>query len=438
MKKILFFSFYNKLDIEVHPGVAVLSAALKANGYQTKLQPYFYYDEERFTGMIRHFDPDFICISATHMAVEQVRKLAKFLKSATEAPVLLGGVFPILDRNLAASIEGVDAVCVGEGVEGLLQYISGIHPAVNIMYPGSSSVVDKGWSSRPTGELDYRLFWDELPEHRRSLNKLDYWTSFTCEYGCAFCCNKEIRELTGLRTKPRQDMECSIRTIKELTKTCGAKKVHFRDPLVIGKRDLQWAKVFLPMYSEEIGLPYTVNIRADVMEEELVQLLKETGCRLVKMGLESGSEWLRNKVLRKGETDQQFLDASALLRKYGIKLSLNAMLGIPHETMETARMTLEMMEQLNPDKRFLHIFQPWPGVRMDSSLVPFIRYERFPALNDSIVAGRTFRDDISEYGLDPVKAAAEYVLTPVLDQVSFPYLLALEWQQAFHESGESE
>lgn len=428
--KVMFFSFHNKFEAEIHPGIAVLSAVLKSEGHDVKLQPYFYYDENCFKQAVSSYKPDLIGLSATHMAVEQVKKLSVLLKRITDVPVILGGVFPILEPQKAIAIENIDAICIGDGCKGIVEFLNGQHPATNFVYKNMERGRVQTYSEAPLPMLDYDVFWDGFDIKGDYPAKLDYWTSFTCEFGCAFCCNMKLRKLTGQKNKPRHDIACLINNIKELSKSYKSKKIQFRDPLFIGPEDISWINEFLPIYAREIGLPYSANIRADVLDENLAKLLSETGCYLLKMGLESGSEELRNKVLHKGETDEQFRKACRAAHKAGIRVSLNAMLGIPYENVETAKKTVSFMKELEPDKTFLHLFQPWPGLCLDQEIEKYIKYLKFPALNDSVVSGRKFKKDINAIDTN---IRNEFVLTPVLDQPAFSYKQALEIQQKFHE-----
>ncbi|WP_066501596.1 B12-binding domain-containing radical SAM protein [Abyssisolibacter fermentans] len=431
--RILFFSFYNKFDIDIHPGVAVLSAALKKHGHKTKLQPYFYYDEEIFKKTLSEFQPNVIGISATHMAVSQVKKLAKFLKQITNVPILLGGVFPILSSKEALSIEGIDAICIGEGVDGLLQFINGEKTATNYIFKDNPNEYKiENWSKEPISDMDYDIFIEAMPPSKK-INKLDYWTSFTCEYGCSFCCNKEIRRITGLSSKPRQDVNTAIENLQQLIKKTSASKIHFRDPLFMGPSERCYVKEFLKEYSKKIALPYICNLRANSIDDEIAQLLKKTGCYKVKMGLETGSEVIRNKLLHKADTDEDFINASKRLREVDIKLSLNAMIGLAYETLESANRTMNFIQELKATKVFLHIFQPWPGLELDNEIRQYIKYIKSPALNDILVAGKKVKEFMSGYNYDFEKANKEYIYYPVLDQPQFPFDLAARLQREFHE-----
>lgn len=263
--------------------------------------------------------------------------------------------------------------------------------------------------------------------------KLDYWTSFTCEYSCAFCSSKNFRKRVGLNNKPRQEQEFAIEQIEQLVKKTGCQKIHFRDPLFLGYKERDWVKSFLQLYRERIHLKYTCNLRADSIDEEIVGLLKESGCYTIKMGLETGDEHMRNKILNKGEKDSDYVRACELINRSGIRLSLNAMIGLPYETKETAEKTMDMLLNLGSKKTFLHIFQPWPGLSLDSKINDCIRYIESPALYDVKVQGRVSDDFMDGITYDQEAAQNEMIEFPVLDQPQFSYEQAIELQKIFHE-----
>ncbi|MDF2880065.1 MAG: Radical domain protein [Clostridiaceae bacterium] len=432
--KILLITFYNKLEIEVHPGVGVLSTALKKAGHETKLYPYMYFSETDLITEISCYKPDFICISATSMSKQQVIKLGKFFKQITSVPILLGGIFPILEPDEAIKIIGIDAMCIGEGTDGILEYINNIHPATNFVYYNGQRGKYKKWNACALNEIDYELFFDcSKIRGLKIANKLDYWTSYTCEFKCSFCCSNHLRKITGLNNKPRLSIPKAIKELDKLITKNDYKKIHLRDPLFIGVRDIDWVSEFLELYKKQIGLPYTCNVRADIFNENIAFMLKDTGCSKIKMGLESGSEYMRNKVLFKGETDEEFVESIKLIKKYDIKLSLNAMLGIPYETLDTAFKTIEMLKELSPNESFLHIYQPWAGLKIPNDIVNFIKIIRAPAIDDISSRGHMIKEynENNNFYFDKEKIEKEFIYTPILDQPQFPYNVALKLQEEF-------
>jgi radical SAM superfamily enzyme YgiQ (UPF0313 family) len=103
-----------------------------------------------------------------------------------------------------------------------------------------------------------------------------------------------------------------------------------------------------------------IQTRPDLLDEELIKQLKEANCYSIKLGMESGNDYLRNKIFKKGITLQQILKATRLIKKYGIKLQINNILGAPGETLETAIETFELNKKINPTFAMCYPLNPFP------------------------------------------------------------------------------
>lgn len=84
----------------------------------------------------------------------------------------------------------------------------------------------------------------------------------------------------------------------------------------------------------------------------------------VHMGIESGNDAVRNKVLKRNMNNKQIIRSFKLCDKYGIKtLSFN-MIGIPHETEKNIQETIKLNRVVNPHIVGVSIFRPYPGTRL--------------------------------------------------------------------------
>ena len=96
------------------------------------------------------------------------------------------------------------------------------------------------------------------------------------------------------------------------------------------------------------GIKYHLHMRADALQrEEIIRRLAETGCQRIHVGVESGSERVRNQVFNKGEKEEDFYSAARLLAKYGIEGVYTYMIGAPTETPQEMRETLELSDRLS-------------------------------------------------------------------------------------------
>jgi anaerobic magnesium-protoporphyrin IX monomethyl ester cyclase len=96
------------------------------------------------------------------------------------------------------------------------------------------------------------------------------------------------------------------------------------------------------------------------LEEDNIKHLAHSGCTMVWMGAESGSQKILD-AMDKGTRVEQIYEASGLLKKYQISVSLFLQLGYLSETMEDIKLTLKMMEDLLPDDIGISVSYPLPG-----------------------------------------------------------------------------
>jgi len=132
----------------------------------------------------------------------------------------------------------------------------------------------------------------------------------------------------------------------------------YDDTFTIGRKE--WFKEFFRQYKSEIGLPYGILARADLLSEDIIRGLKSSGCTSVKIGMESANQYLRNEIIRKKISDDQILGAIGLLKKYKVKFQIFNMIGVPDETLETAFQTYEFNYKHKPDHAWCSLMQPYP------------------------------------------------------------------------------
>jgi len=99
-----------------------------------------------------------------------------------------------------------------------------------------------------------------------------------------------------------------------------------------------------------------------VGSEELFKRLKQANFAFINIGLESGSERVRNEILRRPRySNREFLEFCRLAKKHEIDVNIFVLMGIPGETEEDFRETVECVRASDPQHVFLSIFYPYPG-----------------------------------------------------------------------------
>jgi len=125
-----------------------------------------------------------------------------------------------------------------------------------------------------------------------------------------------------------------------------------------------WLAEFSEKYARQVNIPFWCNSRVDCIDERKIRLLKQAGCVRIQLGIESGSEKLRRKILKRKFSNQQIREAFAMINKYNIKtLSFN-MIGIPYETEEDILETIKLNRSIRPNRVHLTVFYPYPNTEL--------------------------------------------------------------------------
>jgi len=113
---------------------------------------------------------------------------------------------------------------------------------------------------------------------------------------------------------------------------------------------------------------FTGGVRADTLDEELVDHMKEANFRRVTLGVESGSPRIL-QLIRKGESNEDVIRAIALLRKAGIKSHTFFMIGLPGEGPEDIELSKKLILESRPDYVEINMVTPYPGTDIFDKLI---------------------------------------------------------------------
>jgi len=363
--KILFIHRYNFFT---PIGIMSLSAVLKNNGHSC-----YFIDLAFCRNIIKEISavqPEIIAYSINIGNYKYYYKLNLKLKKHFQFFSIFGGTHPTLNPDFI-SLKGVDSICIGEGEFAFLELADKMqahldYTKVENIWVKVNDVVYKNINRPLIGDLDLLPFPDRDLIYKYEVYKRSHtkWVlaSRGCIYNCSYCYNSAINKITksnSIRSRSADNVISELLVIKQ---NFSPKKIHFIDDIL--NYDQQWIIDFLIKYKEKIKIPFIAIIRLNLINENIVKLLKVAGCYLVECGIETGNEAFREKVLNRHMTNEKIIEACNLLKKYGIKiLSLN-ILGLPDETVDMARETLALNKTCHVDYASSSIFQPYPGTEL--------------------------------------------------------------------------
>jgi radical SAM superfamily enzyme YgiQ (UPF0313 family) len=106
------------------------------------------------------------------------------------------------------------------------------------------------------------------------------------------------------------------------------------------------------------------NSRVDHIDEEILSWMKRAGCWQIAFGLESGSQEVLDRA-KKGITIEQIDHAINLTNRFGIKAWGYFIIGLPGETKETIRATIDLAKRLPLNLALFHVAVPYPGTEFN-------------------------------------------------------------------------
>jgi radical SAM superfamily enzyme YgiQ (UPF0313 family) len=109
-----------------------------------------------------------------------------------------------------------------------------------------------------------------------------------------------------------------------------------------------------------LNISWGCTTRVDLLDEEILALMKKAGCDYISIGVESGSERML-KIVEKNITVQQVKDAVRMLKKSRIPFEAFFMIGFPDETEQDLEKTFQLMKEMDGGTVCLSIFTPYPG-----------------------------------------------------------------------------
>ncbi|MDD1765692.1 MAG: B12-binding domain-containing radical SAM protein [Methanomassiliicoccales archaeon] len=327
-------------------------------------------DQERTA--LEEFDPDIVgftvLISSSILRAMKVSKWAKDLG----AIVVWGGPGPTSLPELTLRDAPVDFVVIGEGEGTMLDLCgsidSGISPdevkGIAFRRDGDLIVTPPRPRIRDLDALPMPL-WDSIgdlgrflvPFHGRMAMPMN--TSRGCPASCSFCYTKKMWGHKWTSISAGRILE-EIQHVQSIEPRMNG--VIFDDDLFAGSVD-RMREFCETVIERNVDILWNCELRADQIEEGLLRIMKEAGCRQILVGIESGSQRLLDIVLKKTKVEDM-KRAFDIIRKTGLEGDALLMVGLPGETEDDFRQTEELLSRLKAYHYEFKVYMPYPGTQL--------------------------------------------------------------------------
>lgn len=358
-------------------GIEYLSSFLKSKGHRVSLL----FDPATFSGdyivnnkvlstifsidkkileKISELNPDLIGFSSFTGNYRWCLNLAQKIKEIYSIPIVFGGVHTTALPEVVLTNNFVDYVIIGEAEFAFLDLIKHLENGANQKELLNISNIcfkyeDRIQINSPRPYIndldtvpfpDKMLFYEKIPLLEKKYFAI---TSRGCLFKCTYCSNSMYHNLyqENRRHLRRRSPENVIDELMLVKKKGISKLVIFADDVFT--QDQKWLEDFVGIYRSKVGLPFYCCAHPSHITREKVLLLKEGGCYLVGMGIQSGSERVRKQIFHRLGTNEQIIESIEQLKAVGIQVSVDNIFGAPTENEDDLKESLKLYNRIKAD-----------------------------------------------------------------------------------------
>lgn len=340
-------------------GIGILATIAHNAGYSVHILD-MAVDEREYLDVMNDFEPDIIALSFLSPSVMFAADVIRDIRRNFSQIIIAGGLHPTLYPKSVMNY-GVDIVVSGEGEPVLLQVLEAagkteyLSQIPNIYYRDKFGEILYSGGEKESTDLD------SLPIMNRDLFRLELYshhmllTSRCCPFNCRFCCSwapggKRGRIMSSARI---------MKELEYLTEHYGELTLYWGDEIFFWSRT-ERLNFCRELQRKSLPLKFTVQLRADTIDEELVYELKAAGCEKICIGAEAGSDILL-KTANKKVVSSQIERAISVCTSLGMPCKTWWMIGLPGGGYDENMKALGIIERTMPNEVAVHQFVPLPG-----------------------------------------------------------------------------
>lgn len=360
-----------------------LAAIAEQCGYEAMIRDYS--QGGNFEIDLKEFQPDFLVANIatpTFQSDMMAIKLAKDINPSI-CTIVKGAPFLTYNTNTIYENPFIDYVIIGEAEFTLKEILEGV-PDNEIL----GSCYRENFQPIKNEKRPFIENLDELPFPARHLVDNSIYrrpdngkvqavvkVARGCPFHCFFCLATPV---SGAKVRKRSP-ENIVAELKECVEKYNIRNFLFWSDIF--NLDREWTLELCKKIIESgLKITWSSNTRADTMDDEMAKMMYKSGCRLVSIGVESGSQKMLDKIGKKITLDN-IRNTVKILKKNKIKIYNYFVIGLPWETEETVEETIKFAIEL--DSNFISFYTATP--------LPGTKYFAYAMLNKLVEGNLDFR-----------------------------------------------
>jgi radical SAM superfamily enzyme YgiQ (UPF0313 family) len=325
---------------------------------------------------ISDYNPDFIVVLVGTISWEEDKRFLKGLRALHPNLKIIGTGDIFLDEGIKiikenSFFDGCILDFSDKSILNLIKQLSAPSSQLsaqidNCIYKNNENNIIAGSVSRIKGEFSLAMPRHDLfpiKEYKYAFSRefptAHLMTDFGCAFNCSFC---PIRnDNLGFKVRPVDEI---IEELKYL-KSMGVKELYFRDQ-TFGANKKRAIELCERMIKEDLKFSWYCFSRVDVINEELLDAMKASGCHTIIFGIESVNDKTLLDV-HKRITIEKVKNAFSLCKKRGIRRAATFIIGLPGETEEDIMKTVDFAKDIDCSFASFNVAGIRPGTEWSHS-----------------------------------------------------------------------
>lgn len=352
---------YREVETRYPPlGIGYLVSSLRKHFGEENIE--FKIINDNIEHEIKNFKPDIVGISVVSQNYNKAIAYAKIAKGHG-LPVICGGVH--ISMMFSSLTKDMDVGVVGEGEEticDLFEIFSRKGKFDNDDLQKIKGIIY--WDNDRIAATDKRepiFTLDKLPFPARDLFNIQpntyMFTSRGCPYRCTFCASSRFWNKVRFFSA-----EYVVKEIEHLVNVYNVKNIQFYDDIF--SADVKRVKKIKNLLKEKNisgKVDFNCSIRANMVGDEIIQLLKEMGVKSISVGLESGCNKTLQYLKRDNIDIKDNENAIRIIKKHGMPIHGSFIIGSPEEDTKDIVETLKFIKNNRLDGFDVYVLTPLPG-----------------------------------------------------------------------------